>query len=85
MRLTARLNRLERHRREAGDCPRCHGKGWPHHFVRGPADFELTTKPGDPIGCDRCGRVSHVVRIVLDETVPDPLEAWLAAGGVCVG
>ena len=47
--------------------------------------MRLDAKPGDPIGCDRCGRVSHVVRIVLDETVPDPLEAWLAAGGVCVG
>lgn len=85
MRLTSRLSRLEKHRRETGDCPRCHGRGWPHHFVQGPPDFDLTTKPGDRIGCDRCGRVSTPQLIILDADQPNPMDAWLAAGGVPVG
>ncbi len=82
MRLSSRLNRLEKHRREAGVCPRCDGRGWPQHFVQGPPDQDLTTRPGDPIGCDRCGRVSQARMVVIDASAPNPLEQWLAAGGV---
>ncbi len=85
VRLTSRLRRLEATKRQLGDCPRCHGRGWPHHFVQGPDHCDLTTKPGDPVGCDRCGRVSMPQLIVLDKNAPNPLEAWLAAGGVAVG
>jgi hypothetical protein len=78
MRLTTRLRKLEATRQEMGECPRCNGRGWPQTFVQGPPDGELTTKRGDRIGCDRCGRVSTVLRVVLDETAPDPLAMWQA-------
>lgn len=81
MRLSTRLKRLEGYRHEVGACARCRGAGWPHTFVQGPPEFDLTTKPGDRVGCDRCGRVSKVLRVVLDEAAPDPLAQWLAAGG----
>ena len=79
MRLTHRLKRLESHQRSTGVCPRCQGKGWPHYFVQGPADFELTTKPGERVGCDHCGRVGRTQLIVLDPDAPNPLEMWLAS------
>jgi ribosomal protein S27AE len=78
MRLTTRLRKLEATKREMGECPRCNGVGWPMAFVQGPPDFDLTTKPGDRIGCDRCGRVSTVLRVVLDATAPDPFAMWQA-------
>jgi hypothetical protein len=46
--------------------------------VQGPPDFDLATKPGDRIGCDRCGRVSTLLRVVLDETATDPFAMWQA-------
>jgi hypothetical protein len=85
MRLSNRLKKLEQHRQERGDCPRCEGKGWPQHFVQGPPDLDLTTRPGDRIGCDRCGRVSQARLIVIDDSAPNPLEAWLAAGNRLTG
>lgn len=54
-------------------------------FVQGRPDGEFTTKPGNRVGCDRCGRVTFPKLIILDKDEPNPLEAWLAAGGVCVG
>ena len=81
MRLTGRLKRLEATRREMGECARCEGRGWPQWFVQGPPECDLTTVPGDRIGCDRCGRVSHATLAVLDADAANPLEQWLAAGG----
>ena len=85
MRLASRLSKLEKHRRETGDCPRCEGRGWPHMFVQGKPDGEFTTKPGDRVGCERCGRVAWPKLVILDKDEPNPLEAWLAAGGKVVG
>ncbi|MBX3366949.1 MAG: hypothetical protein KF912_06495 [Phycisphaeraceae bacterium] len=83
-RQVAAIKRLEDRRDIVGECPRCNGRGWPQHFVQGPPECDLTTRPGDRIGCDRCGRVSHPRLVILDKAAPNPLEQWLAAGGTFV-
>lgn len=61
MSLAGRLRALERRTGTRGPCPVCEGRGrWGMVVVHSEDD------PGDPKGCEHCGRLAGVKRIILE-------------------